>query len=248
MKIIALLGKGGTAKTTSAASLGHALARRGLRTVIVDLDVQASLSDWLVGERDSQPMIEDVIMGRAEWSSVLVELSDGLLIAPTMNFALKEVEEHIGQVKRQRELVLSRVFGDLDADVVLIDTPRGLDTNIALNVFEAMTGALVVSEPSPMSVVAQREIILAIHDYEEARGVPLLLGVLPTRLQKTSLSRLALDAMAEDAGLRVFTPIRHTVRASEAVAVDQLLWDYDNESTAAADYEVATDEIWEATA
>lgn len=244
MELIALLGKGGTAKTTSTASLGHAFARRGQRVVLLDLDSQASLSDWLVGEREGKPMIEDVLMGRASWTDALVEVAPNLRLAPTMNFALKEVDNHIEGLKRQAELVVAKALEALpETDILIIDTPRGLDTNIALNVFEAMSQALIASEPSPMSLTAQREIVLAVRDYEEARSRSLLLGILPTRYTHTSLSKMALDSMAQHDALRVFTAIRTTVRASEAVAVDELLWDYDPESTAALDYEKAAEEI-----
>lgn len=248
MEIIALLGKGGTAKTTSCATIGHALARRGYDVVIVDLDSQASLSDWLVGEREDQPMVEDVLMGRvATWSDVLVPISDHLRLAPTMNFALREVDDHIEGLKRQKELFIAKALTNLVAqekpDFVLLDTPRGLDTNTALNVFEAMTLALIASEPSPMSVAALREIVLAVREYEEAREADLLLGVLPTRYTRTSLSAMALGSLAENRSLRVLEPIRATVKASEAVALSELLWDYDKSSTASRDYEQATDTI-----
>lgn len=248
MQTIALVGKGGTAKTTSTASLGHAFSRRGLRTVVVDLDSQASLSDWLVGERDDQPMVEDVLMGRRGWDDALVEVANNLWLAPTMNFALREVDDYIGSLKRQSELVLTKALAALRVgggapDVVLLDTPRGLDTNIALNIFEAMNHALIASEPSPMSVAAFREIALAVQDFEEGRGTRLLLGVLPTRYVHTTMSKISIETLAENEGLRVFTPIRATTRAAEAVAVDELLWDYDPKATAAMDYEQAADEI-----
>jgi chromosome partitioning protein len=247
MDIIAVLGKGGTAKTTSTASIGHALARRGLNVVLVDLDSQASLSDWLVGEREEARMVEETLMGRATWSEVLVEVAENLRLAPTMNFALGEVEDHIAGLKRQSELFITHALESLEQtvapDVVILDTPRGLDTKMALNIFEAMTHALIASEPSPMSLAALREIVAAVREYEEARGVPLLTGVLPTRYTRTSLSTMALDSLAENKSLRVLTPIRSTVRASEAVAVGDLLWDFEKKCTAAQDYETATDEI-----
>lgn len=245
METIALLGKGGTAKTTSTGSLAHAFARRGKKVVMLDLDSQASLSDWLVGERGGTAMIEDVLLGRAQWPDALVEVSDNLTIAPTRNFALREVEDHIDGLKRRSEHLVGDALAPL-ADVFdfcFIDTPRGLDTEIANNVFESMTRALIATEPSPMSLTAQREIVLAIREVGQERGLDLLLGVLPTRYTHTSLSRMALDAMNEEGALRVFTPIRHTVRASEAVAVDKLLWDWDPKSTASLDYEVAADEL-----
>ena len=245
METIALLGKGGTAKTTSTGSLAHAFARRGKKVVMLDLDSQASLSNWLAGERAGTPMIEDVLLGRNDWPDALVEITDNLTLAPTMNFALREVEDHIDGMKRRSEHLLGDRLAEL-ADVFdycLIDTPRGLDTEISNNVFECMTRALVATEASQMSLTANREIIAAVREVGEERGLDLLLGTLPTRVDtRTTMSALAIEVMQEE-GLRVFPRIRMQARVAELDALKVLLWDLAPNSTAAQDYEAAADEM-----
>ena len=48
MRTVAVMnGKGGSGKTTTTISLAAVLAERGLRSLVVDLDPQASASLWL---------------------------------------------------------------------------------------------------------------------------------------------------------------------------------------------------------
>ena len=67
--------KGGVAKTTSAQALGVAMAERGRKVLLVDLDPQASLT-WACGiDPDALEIsIHDVLLKRAKVADVLVEL------------------------------------------------------------------------------------------------------------------------------------------------------------------------------
>lgn len=245
-----MVGKGGTAKTTSTACLGDALARRGKRTLIVDLDVQASLSDWLLPDRDEGSMVEDVLLGRSSWADAVVALPSGLLLAPSRPYGLSEVERVISEKKRQRELVLAQSMKDLAApdfpggpvDVVVLDTPRGLDTVLNLNVFEAMTRTLALVEPTAMSLNAFEEIIGAVRETERERGVEVFTGILPTRFTSTIMSKSAIESI-EALNLPILTTIRSTIRAAECVAMHMTLHEYDPTCTAALDYESLGDEI-----
>jgi chromosome partitioning protein len=250
METIALLGKGGTAKTTSTGSLAHAIARRGSKVLMIDLDTQASLSDWLArGRTDDQPHVEDALLDEASWNDVVVEVSPNLHLAPTRHFALGDVEDEIAKLKRSPERHIAERMAPLAEtyDFCFIDTPRGLDTHIASNVLEVMDWALIATEPSPMSLTAQREIVNAVRAVEGPRGRSLMLGVLPTRYTHTVMSREVLAAMQQEGTLRVFSPVRSTTVTTHAQSAEALLWDYDANATAAKDYETAADEILRAT-
>ena len=67
--------KGGVAKTTSVHALGVAMAERGAKVLLVDLDPQASLS-WACGvDPDSLELsIHDVLLNRAKVPDVLITL------------------------------------------------------------------------------------------------------------------------------------------------------------------------------
>ena len=54
MKIIAIANqKGGTGKTSTAVNLGAALVRAGMHVLLVDLDPQASLTEYFLDPRRS---------------------------------------------------------------------------------------------------------------------------------------------------------------------------------------------------
>jgi len=68
--------KGGVAKTTTTHALGVALAERGLRVLLVDLDPQASLT-WACGvDPDAlEESVHDVVLKRAKARSVILALA-----------------------------------------------------------------------------------------------------------------------------------------------------------------------------
>jgi cellulose biosynthesis protein BcsQ len=60
--IIAVINeKGGVGKTTTVASLGHALAQRGLRVLLVDLDPQSNLTAWIGTETPPEATIANAL-------------------------------------------------------------------------------------------------------------------------------------------------------------------------------------------
>lgn len=251
METIALLGKGGTAKTTSTGSLAHAIARRGSKVLMIDLDTQASLSDWLArGRKDDQPQVEDALLDEASWDDVVIEVSQNLHLAPTRHFALGDVEDEIAKLKRSSERYLADRMAGLGEiyDYCLIDTPRGLDTHIVSNVMEIMDWALIAMEPSPMSLTANREIVNAVRVVEGARNRRLMLGALPTRYDaRMTMSREVVQAIRQEGTLHVFSPIRATTVTTHAQSSEALLWDFAADATASQDYETAADEILGAT-
>ena len=83
-RIIALANqKGGVSKTTSAINLGAALAELHQRTLLVDLDPQASLTAALgINPAELPASIHDVLVHRTSLPEILVTAAD-LHIAPS---------------------------------------------------------------------------------------------------------------------------------------------------------------------
>src|SRR5947207_14388727 len=67
MKVVAFsIFKGGTAKTTSTVNTAAALASRGKKVLLVDLDQQASATRYLGLDPDASPNLYEVFMGTAQ--------------------------------------------------------------------------------------------------------------------------------------------------------------------------------------
>src|SRR3954447_1955951 len=80
--------KGGVAKTTTVHSLGAALAERGTRVLLVDLDPQACLTYSLgIKADDLGASLHDVIVHRTPTRDVLVKVGDVHLLPSTIDLA-----------------------------------------------------------------------------------------------------------------------------------------------------------------
>src|SRR5690348_10979990 len=100
--------KGGVAKTTTAQTLGAALAELGERVLLVDLDPQACLTFAVGLEPDSlSPTLHDVLLGRAKAEDA-VHPAGALHIVPS-NIDLAGSEVHL-LTRTGREHALGRAL------------------------------------------------------------------------------------------------------------------------------------------
>ena len=118
--------KGGVGKTTTVLNLGAALALRGYRTLVVDLDLQANLTHCLTEplEEEAANMCE-VILDEVPISDVIVPTStDNLFLAPAgESMANLEINlaTAIGREQSLRTAFQHPVVSDFD--FVLMDNP-----------------------------------------------------------------------------------------------------------------------------
>jgi chromosome partitioning protein len=155
-KIIAVaLQKGGVGKTTTAQHLGHALAMRGRKVLMIDLDPQGSLSN-----RYDQAAIKTTmadVLGVGGENEVLEPLQAavipthqrGLYLAPC-NYRLTRSDTHLGE-KTGGHHQLDRLLNDqpLPFDFVVLDTPPG-KSNMLLAAMAAADELIVPVQLSPM--------------------------------------------------------------------------------------------------
>lgn len=145
--------KGGVGKTTTTLNLGYALADRGRRVVLVDLDPQASLT-VACGVADSAGhSLAEVLTGGAAITSVLVELRAGLSLVPG-DIALSETELIL--VSRMgREYALRQALQPLASsfDYCLIDCPPSLGL-LTINSLGAADSVLIPAIPQYLDLRA----------------------------------------------------------------------------------------------
>src|SRR5438128_3046046 len=79
MKVVTFsIFKGGTAKTTSTVNTAAALAHRGKKVLVVDLDQQASATRYLDLDPDASPNLYEVFMGTQQASLAIRKAKSGI--------------------------------------------------------------------------------------------------------------------------------------------------------------------------
>ncbi|UUY05104.1 AAA family ATPase [Svornostia abyssi] len=183
--------KGGVGKTTVTLGLAAALARRGARTLLVDLDPQASATKVLDVDTSEQHTVADVLLepGRYVLSETLVDTTWGFRLAPAETaLASREARRSTAD-----EFLLREQLRRLDGfDVVLIDCPPSLGV-LTLNALAATTRTVVVTEPAFLALQGIEE-LLRTHELVVAHyNLELkLAGVIVNRVERTVEHRAGL--------------------------------------------------------
>ena len=141
-RVIALANqKGGVAKTTSTVNLGAALAERGRRVLVVDLDPQSNLtmSQGFDPEQLEQSMF-DVLVQRMPIEQIIQHAEFDVAVA-SIDLAGAELAL-ASMIGRERALEKALLAVRADYDEILIDTPPSLGL-ITINALTATDGVIV---------------------------------------------------------------------------------------------------------
>ncbi len=137
-------GKGGVGKSQIVANLGVALAQRGLRVGLVDLDLSLANLDLVLGLR-SQRTLDQVVAARSGWRECLVPGPAGVTLLPAGSGLARLAA--LPTSARERLLEALRAFGR-EQDIVLGDASAGLSANV-LGFLGASRPPILVTQPDP---------------------------------------------------------------------------------------------------
>jgi len=249
--------KGGVGKTTTVANLGAALAARGVRVCLIDLDPQAHLTLHFGIEPGSTPAsVYDVLVGGTSLRSVLCDAAPGLQIAPSMiDLAAAELELAT-TVGREQVLRDHLRDGPPDADLVLIDCPPSLGL-LTLNALAAADEVLIPLQPHFLALQGLGKLLETVSLVQRrvnprlrVAGIVLCMYESATRLAAEVASDLAgfFDSARAGqspwAGARIFrTVIRRNIKLAESPSHGKTIFDYEPASHGAADYAALAEEF-----
>ncbi len=210
--------KGGVAKTTTVHSLGAALAEKGRRVLLVDLDPQACLTFSMGVDPDALDVsLYEVLTGKADVTDARRHV-DGMDLLPS-SIDMAGAEVHL-LTRPGREYALSRALDVIrsDYDFVLIDCPPSLGI-LTINGLTAAGGVLVPLQCETLSHRGVGQLMETIADVRSFTNPGLeVVGVVATMFDpRTRLAQETLAAVGTNYGLAVLEPpVPKSVRVAEA--------------------------------
>jgi len=248
--------KGGVGKTTTTVNIAAAMARAGMRVLVIDIDPQGNASTALnIPHAGEVPSVYDVLLGEMEIQDVLQDAPDidGLQVVPaTIELAGAEIEL-VSLVAREQRLsrALERYVawrveqGQERLDYVFIDCPPSLGL-LTVNAFVAAEEVLIPIQAEYYALEGLSQLL---------KNVQMIQKHLNSRLQVTTILLTMFDArtnlavqVAEEVRAHfpeqlLQTAIPRNVRISEAPSYQQTVLTYDPTSAGAVAYREAAAEI-----
>jgi chromosome partitioning protein len=246
-RIIALANqKGGVGKTTSTLNLGAALASRGRRVLLIDLDPQSNLTMGLgINPYEDRPTSYDVLHNAIERSAAFAVQPvryNLWLIPSTLDMAAAEVELS-GQIAR--ESLLRKALGPLrrDYEYILIDPPPSLGL-FTLNALAAATEVVIPLQPQPYALKGMMQLRKTIQRMKEVNSTLRLSGILVNQVQHNNLNAKLIEKLRSQLGALVYeTMIPQNVRVAESSASGKPIMEYDSNSAGAVAYSALAEEV-----
>ncbi|NJL14208.1 MAG: ParA family protein [Microscillaceae bacterium] len=243
-KIISMVNhKGGVGKTTSTLNLGRAFSLEGKRTLVIDIDPQANLSQATGIEEPEENIYQAMCEGK---ELPIVNLAENFDIVPA-DLDLSEAELRL-QSDVNGYFILRKILDKISDryDFILIDCPPSLGI-LTLNALIASDYVIVIVQSEYLAVKGLQTIFNLIEKLRENLNTHLeIMGMLITQINHTVFRKSIADTVKAMYEGRVFeTMIRQNITLAEASAAGKDIYTFDNKCYGAEDYTLLAKEILE---
>jgi chromosome partitioning protein len=250
--------KGGVGKTTTTFNLGAALAERGKKVLLIDIDQQGSLTLYTGTDPDlieTKNTIYHVFSSYVDTNAttfkplapLIQQIRPHLFYVPA-NDDLAALDIEIIQAYN-REYILREMLEAVreQYDYIIIDCPPALSL-IVVNAFVAADEIIIALQADYLATRGVKKLIQQANVVQARHNSKLhIAGILLTMAdQRTIHTRKIIDATRTnfEGKVHVFdTVIKHNVRLKDAPAAHQSILEYDSESEIAEAFRKLAEQI-----
>ncbi len=247
-KIIAIANqKGGVGKTTTTINLCAAIAEKGKKVLMIDLDPQGNASSGLGVEKDGLELtVYHLMIGMKSFEEcVKKSVLENLDILPA-NVHLAGVEIETLDMEDRNYILSKRIEKVKDNyDYIIIDCPPSLNS-LTINSMTTADSVLVPIQCEYYALEGLSQLIYTINLVRDRLNPKLEInGVVFTMYDgRTNLSLQVIENVRENLNQRIYnTIIPRSVRLAEAPSYGLPINIYDSKSTGAKAYRALADEV-----